>query len=306
LTAAKGILKTVQQTKSTAFMKLTLIKVVVIALLVGGMHHQGLSQLVGDTFAAAKQSKTATWVITHSDSPGLASMGADGKPDGACFDLMNAFAAHIKAKTGITITMKYQTENATDFTLFLKTVKDAKGGVFGLSNTTITEERKRAYRFSPPFIKNISMLISNSKAADLKDLKSISTSFADYTAITIKGSTNENRILSIRDKYYPKMQIENVSSFAKAVERVAADPKTFTCVDFTYYLKAIQSKKPIKRLTIGDEEGEEFGIVMPLSNDWSEQLAGFMSKEFLSGPQFNKIITDHLGQSVLKFTRKTK
>ena len=56
----------------------------------------------------------------------------------------------------------------------------------------------------------------------------------------------------------------------------------------------------------GDEEGEEFGIVMPLSNDWSGQLTGFMSKEFLSSPQFNKIITDHLGQSVLKFTRKTK
>jgi ABC-type amino acid transport substrate-binding protein len=287
-------------------MKLTSIKTILVITLLICLEDQALAQLVGDTFAAAKQSKTATWVITHSDSPGLASMGADGKPDGACFDLMNAFAAHIKTKTGITVTMKYQTENATDFTLYLKTVKDSKGGVFGLSNTTITEERKKAYRFSPPFIKNISMLISNSKAPDLKDFKSISTSFADFTAITIKGSTNEARILSIRDKYYPKMSIEYVSSFAKAIDRVAADPKTFTCLDFTYYLKAVQSKKPIKRLSIGDEEGEEFGIVMPLSNDWSEQLTGFMNKEFLNSPQFNKIITDHLGQSVLKFTRKTK
>jgi Bacterial extracellular solute-binding proteins, family 3 len=287
-------------------MKLTLSKIALIAVLIGLPNCNTFAQLVGDTFAAAKQSKSATWVITHSDSPGLASMGADGKPDGVCFDLMDAFASHIKTKTGITVTMKYQTENASDFTLFLKNVKESKGGVFGLSNTTITQERKKAYRFSPPFIKNISMLISNSKSPDLKDLKSIATAFVDYTAVTIKGSTNEARILSIRDKYYPKMSIEYVPSFLKAVERVAADPKAFTCVDFTYYLKAIQSKKPIKRQTIGDEEGEEFGIVMPLSNDWSDQLTGFMSTEFVNSAQFNKIITDHLGQSVLKFTKKTK
>lgn len=287
-------------------MKLNLVKAAVITVLIGCIHHSVLAQLVGDTFAAAKKSKSATWVITYSDSPGLASMDADGKPDGVCFDLMDAFASHIKTKTGIAVTLKYQTENASDFTLFLKNVKEAKGGVFGLSNTTITQERKKAYRFSPPFIKNISMLISNSKAPDLKELKNISTAFADFTAVTIKGSTNEARILSIRDKYYPKMSIEYVSSFAKAIERVAAEPKTFSCLDFTYYLKAVQSKKPIKRQTVGDEEGEEFGILMPLSNDWSEQLTGFMNAEFLSSPQFNKIITGHLGQNVLKFTRKAK
>jgi Bacterial extracellular solute-binding proteins, family 3 len=285
-------------------MKSNFTKTVIAVVLIAGMQSVACAQLIGDTYAAAKQSKTATWVITHSDSPGLAAMSADGKPSGVCFDLMSAFADYVKTKTGITVTMKYQTENATDFTMYLKEVKNAKGGVFGLSNTTITTERKREYRFSPPFIKNVSMLVCNAKVPDLKDIKDISSS--GLTAITIKGSTNEARILKIRDKYFPKMQIEYVSSFSKAMERVITDSKTFTCIDFTYYLKAIQSKKPVKRQIVGDEEGEEFGIIMPASNDWSGLLTEFMNEEFMKSGKFNKIITDNLGQSVLAFTKKVK
>jgi ABC-type amino acid transport substrate-binding protein len=283
-------------------MKLNFIKTSGVIVLMMWAHTRTYAQLVGDTYAAAKQSKTATWVVTHSDSPGLANWGADGSPSGVCFDLMAAFAEYVKTKAGITVSMKYQTQNATDFTLYLKQVKEAKGGVFGLSNTTITAERKKAYRFSPPFIKNVSMIVCNSKAPDWADVKEVAAQ--NLTAITIKGSTNEARVLKIRDKYSPKMQIEYVSSFAKALDRVATDPQTFACLDFTYYLKAIQSKKPIKRQVIGDEEGEEFGIIMPLSNDWNELLNDFMDEEFMKSAKFNKIITDNLGQSVLAFTRK--
>lgn len=262
------------------------------------------AQLQGDTFTNAKSTKKATWVITHSDSPGLATINAAGKQEGVCFDIMTEFANYVKSKTGIEVTMKYQTVDANDFTAFLKNVKDGKGGVFGLSNTTITDERKKTYHFSPPFIKNVSMILSNSSVPDLTDFKSISTSFAGMKAITIKGSTNEARLLDIKKKYYPAMVVEYVPSFAKAIDRIASDPKTFTCQDFTYYLKAVQAGKQIKRHAIGDEDGEEFGIIMPLSNDWNPLLTEFMNSGFTTSVQFNKIITNHLGQSVLKFIKK--
>lgn len=262
------------------------------------------AQMQGDTYANAKNTKKATWLITHSDSPGLAEMNAAGKPEGVCFDIMTEFANYVKTKTGIEVTMKYQTLDANDFTAFLKNVKDGKGGVFGLSNTTITEERKKTYHFSPPFIKNVSMILSNTSVPELTDFKSISTTFANMKAITIKGSTNEARILDIKKKYYPAMVVEYVPSFAKAIDRVASDSKTFTCQDFTYYLKAVQAGKQIKRHAIGDEDGEEFGIIMPLSNDWNPLITEFMNSGFTSSVQFNKIITNHLGQSVLKFIKK--
>jgi ABC-type amino acid transport substrate-binding protein len=274
-----------------------------LALIFTALSFSLFAQLKGDTYAQAQQTKTATWVITHANSPGLAETDATGKQTGLCFDIMTSFAAFVKTKTGITVTMKYQTENANDFTAYLKQVKDAKGGVFGLSNTTITAERKKAYNFSPPYIKNISMILSHPSVPELTALDKIATTFAGLKAITVKGSTNEARILNLKTKYFPAMQIEYVSSFSQVIDRVASDPKTFCDMDFTYYLKGLQAGKKTKRHAIGDKPDEEFGIIMPLSNDWSPLMTEFMNT-FTSGSEYNKVVTKHLGQSVLQFIKK--
>lgn len=260
------------------------------------------SQLKGDTYAQTQQTKAANWVVIYSDSPGLAETDATGKPDGLCFDLMDAFATYVKTKTGIAITMTYQSES--DFTSYLNKVKIAKGGVFGLSNTTITAERKKAYNFSPPYIKNVSMILSHPSVPELTAIDKISTTFAGLKAVTVKGSTNEARILNLKAKYYPALQVEYVSSFSQVIDRVASDPKTFCDMDFTYYLKGLQSGKKTKRHAIGDKPDEEFGIIMPLSNDWSPLMTEFM-KTFTTGPEYNKVVTKNLGQSVLQFIKKS-
>jgi ABC-type amino acid transport substrate-binding protein len=275
----------------------------VLAFLFTSFYSPLFAQLKGDTYAQAQQTKTTTWVITHANSPGLAETDASGKPTGLCFDIMNSFAAYVKTKTGITVTMKYQIENANDFTGYLNQVKAAKGGVFGLSNTTITAQRKQAYNFSPPYIKNISMILSHPSVPELTALDKIATTFAGLKAVTVKGSTNEARILNLKTKYFPAMQIEYVSSFSQVIDRVASDPKTFCDMDFTYYLKGLQAGKKTKRHAIGDKPDEEFGIIMPLSNDWSPLMTEFMNT-FTSGSEYNKVVTKHLGQSVLQFIKK--
>ena len=271
-------------------------------VLVCFFHVSTFGQLKGDTYASAKESKKATWVLTYSDSPGLASMNGD-KPEGLCYDLMNEFAKYVKEKKGITVTLEYKADDPNDFSKFLSVVKASRGGVFGLSNTTITAERKKSYTFSPPFLKNVSMILTSNRIPELTDIKNISTAFAEMKAVTVKGSTNEARILEIKKKYYPTMIIEYTSSFAKSIDAIAANPKMFASADFTYYLKALQAGKTIKRHAIGDEDGEEFGIIMPVSNDWNPLLTEFMNSGFINSVQFNKIITNHLGQSVLNFTK---
>lgn len=263
-------------------------------------------QLQGDTYAGAKQSKKASWTITYSDSPGLATF-VNEKPDGICYDLMEEFAKYVKTKAGIDVTLTYaKVDDPANFTDFLATVKQAKGGVFGLSNTTITAERKKSYNFSPSFLKNVSMIVTNSAVPEITDLKNVPSTFGSLKAVVVKGSTNEARVLDLKKKYLPNLEIESSASFLKSIETVAVDKTTFTSVDFTYYLKALQARKPIRRHAIFDETGEEFGIIMPLSNDWNPLLTEFMKSGFIESSQYNKIITDHLGQSVLTFIKKIK
>ncbi|MFM7431501.1 MAG: transporter substrate-binding domain-containing protein, partial [Flammeovirgaceae bacterium] len=201
-------------------------------------------QLQGDTYAAAKQSKKASWTITYSYSPGLATL-VNGKPDGICYDLIQEFAKYVKTKAGIDVTLTYaKVDDPANFTEFLSTVKQAKGGVFGLSNTTITAERKKSYNFSPPFLKNVSMIITNNSVAEITDIKNLPASFGPLKAVVVKGSTNEARVLDLKKKYLPNLVIESSSSFLKSIETVATEKNTFTSTDFTYYLKALQARKP--------------------------------------------------------------
>lgn len=257
------------------------------------------AQYSGDTYAQAKQTKKANWVFTISEAPGFAAESG-GNITGICPDIMQGFADYIKKTQGIDVVIKAQTENAKDFPKFLETVKNSKGGVFGLSNTTITEERKSFYNFSPPYITNIGMIITHSSVPTVNDLAEISEKFKGMTAVTVKNSTNEKRILDIKKNYFPGLQIKYVPSFLDAMEIVSKDPKAFTNVDFTYYFEAVKNRHPIKRHPGGDDPTEQFGIIMPKSNDWSPLLEAYMNS-LVGTTEYKKIILDNLGQSALKF-----
>jgi len=277
------------------------IKALFTLLLFIGFTTNLIAQLSGTTYASAKSSKKANWVYTISESPGFASTDQTG----ITFDIMNAFEKWVEENKGIQVTTTYKSPNANDFTKFLEVVKNSKGGVFGLSNTTITSQRKSVYNFSPPYITNIGMILTNSSVNTLSSLSAISNEFAGMTAVTVKNSTNENRLLDIKSKYYPALKIQYVPSFQQAVDMIIKDPKLFANVDFTYYLDGVQNRKPIKRHAAGDDQTEQFGIIMPKSNDWAPLLAEFM-KGFVDSTEYKKVIMSNLGPSAIKFFETLK
>ena len=264
------------------------------------------AQLKGDTYTSAKQKKAANIVYTYAEAPGFASKDASGKMTGICIDLMDKFVVFVKTKYGINITVKYESAKPDDFTYFLNEVKRANGGVFGLSNTTITQARKKEYNFSVPYIINIGMILSNKSVATMNTLSDIGTVFAGMSAVTVKNSTNEKVLLDIKAKYFPTLKIEYVSSFGLVSKKILSDPRKFANLDFTYYLDAIKSNKPVKRHPGGDTSTEKFGIIMPKSNDWVPVLDEFMNSGFIGSVEYRKIISNNLGSNALKFLDNMK
>jgi putative glutamine transport system substrate-binding protein len=259
------------------------------------------AQLKGDTYASAKQKKSANVVYTYAEAPGFAAKDASGNVRGICVDLMGEFVDYVKTKHGISMTVSYKSAKPDDFTYFLNEVKTANGGVFGLSNTTITEERKKQYNFSVPYITNIGMILSNKSVQTVNKLSEIGLVFNGMTAVTVKNSTNEKFLLDVKSKYFPEMKIEYVASFGIVSEKILADSKKFANLDFTYYLDAIKTNKPIKRHPGGDSSAEKFGIIMPRSNDWAPILNEFMNSGFVGSVGYRKILSDNLGSNALKF-----
>ncbi|MTI23256.1 transporter substrate-binding domain-containing protein [Fulvivirga sp. RKSG066] len=278
-------------------MKIKIFLTLCLALVVSTLS----AQLTGSTYASAKSSGSATWVITYSEAPGFASSNKSG----ITFDIMRDFEEWVENGKKINVTVKYEVKDAKNFTSFLETVKKSKGGVFGLSNTTITDARKKVYNFSPPYITNIGMIVTNSEVKTMVDLSNIANDFAGMTAVTVRQSTNEKRLLDLKAKYYPGMKVEYVPSFQEAIDRVVNDPTKFTNVDFTYYIDGIQNRKPLKRHAVGDDPTEQFGIIMPQSNDWAPLLAEFM-EGYTVTTEYKKIIMKNLGPSAMKFFETLK
>jgi putative glutamine transport system substrate-binding protein len=257
------------------------------------------AQYSGDTFAKAKQTKTANLTYVYSESPGFAAE-INGEVQGVCVDVMSDFEFYLLDNYGITVNSKMEKAHANNFTAYLNAVKKSSNGVFGLSNTTITQKRKAEYKFSPPYITNIGMMLSNEALPTLNDMSKIADVFAGKKAVTVKGSTNEDQILKIKKNYFPNLTIEYVNSFDEVLAKIVNSSDYFTNIDFTYYLDATKSKKPIKRHPAGDQTAEEFGIVMPKNSDWDKPFQEFLTEAYRTSPSYRKIIAEHLGRNALQ------
>ncbi|GAA5040532.1 hypothetical protein GCM10011506_41180 [Marivirga lumbricoides] len=257
------------------------------------------AQATGDSFATALKNKSANLVYIYSEAPGFAAEKG-GKVEGVTVDVMRDFEAFLLDKYGITVQSTINKQHANNFTTYLSAVKRSSGGVFGLSNTTITEARKRAYTFSPSYISNIAMLLTHKDVPTLGSLQQIAEAFKGKTAITIKETTNEDEILKIKAKYMPALKIEYVNYFDEAMVKISNSTDYFTNVDFTYYLNALNTKKPVKRHPVGDNATEEFGIIMPKNSDWVEPFNEFLNEDYQTGSNYRKIIATHLGPNALQ------
>lgn len=270
----------------------------VLSILIG-FASVGLKAQTGDTFANALKTKKANLTYIYSEAPGFASE-QNGKVKGVCVDIMGDFEFFLLDKYGITVKSTMNTQHANNFTNYLNAVKKSTNGVFGLSNTTITDNRKKEYTFSPPYITNIAMLLTHENVATLGDLTKISEVFAGKTALTIKGTTNEDQILKIKANHFPDMKVEYVNYFDEAMVKISNSQDYFTNVDFTYYLDALNKKKPIKRHSGGDRTAEKFGIIMPKNSDWVKPFNEFLTEAYQTSSSYRKIIAQHLGPNALK------
>jgi putative glutamine transport system substrate-binding protein len=180
--------------------------------------------------------------------------------------------------------------------------KKSTGGVFGLGNITITDERKKEVKFSPPIITNFAILITQSNVPTLAKLEDIPTTFGALTAYTAKGTTNEKRILELKQKYFPAMKVSTATTSQEVLEKMFADPNGFAYLDLAFYMEAVQLKKNVKRHPIGDKAAEQFGIVMPANSDWAPLIEEFFKANggYVNTKEYKTILIRHLGESGVK------
>jgi len=262
----------------------------------------GFSQgLKGDTWAEALKNKQASVILTNVHLANF-SESKDGKGSGVCFDIMDDFAAYVKDKYGVKVTYKYRpVSNTANFQLFLSAVESSEGGVFGLGDITITEERKKTFDFTPPYFANRAVLVTQKKVPQLTSLSKIPTTFKGMKAISQGGTTHDKRLKDLQKKYQSFEIVYGATSVDKTF-RVLTSPRFFTYIDLPNYLQLSSEGKDIKRHAVGDVKGESYGFIMPKGSDWAPIITEFFEADggYVKSDDYNRVLSKNLSAEVVR------
>lgn len=255
----------------------------------------------GDSWANVKSVKSGTISLSYVETPSFVYKDKGGNLTGVCVDIMNDFVKWVNSTKGVNLSSKFVGDGSSFRGMYDKT-KTGNGGVIGLGNITITEERKKEVKFSPPFIQNFAILTTQTTAPTLLKLEDLSKTFPNFTAYTAKGTLNEKRIQDLKQKYYPSMKVSVQTTSQEVLEKIFADAHGVAYLDMAFYIEAVQMKKPIKRHPIGDKAEEQFGLIMPLNSDWSAVLGEFFKANggYMNSKEYKTILVKHLGEAGVK------
>ncbi|WP_159453715.1 substrate-binding periplasmic protein [Ohtaekwangia koreensis] len=254
----------------------------------------------GDSWSKVKSKGSGMLTIVYYDQAGLI-QNVNGKMKGVCVDILSDFAEYIKAKHGANLTINYAGEEH-DFSTFLK-VSQSTPNILGVTNTSITDERKKIMKFSPPFMTTQLVLLTNQKTPALTKLEDLPKTFQGFTAQVITGSTHVKYIDKIKKQYYPQLNVVYAPSSESVIKNLSSNTKVFSILDFTEYVGVVRKKLPVKRHDVDLGSAEELGFIMAKQTDWDQVWNEFLTTDYRKSVRYKKIIADNLGSTFLNLVR---
>lgn len=240
--------------------------------------------LAGPDFHGALASGRAAPVFAYVPAPGFA-YRQDGRLTGVTVELLRDFAAFLRAQYGLAVAPCWLEQ--PDWRAFYAQVRDGHGGVFGVGNVTITQARRAELAFSPPYLRNIAVLVSHRDVAELGAMDELGNAFAGLTALEFTGTLHAQRIQALATTWMPGLRREGVDSNEVLVRRIA-EGGHFGYMDAYNYWRAVDAGLPLRRHAVADDGAETFGVILPRDGGWQTAIDAFFAAGggYASGARF--------------------
>jgi len=254
----------------------------------------------GDSWKTVNSKGNGTLGVVYYPQPGLI-YEEGGKMKGVCTEILTDFVVFVQTKYNKKVTVQYLgAENV--YSEFLK-VCQTTSDILGVTNVTITDERKRLFKFTPAFLSNEETLITHKDAPTVESLQKIGTALNGYTAKMVVSSVHIKYIEQIKKNYMPSLQYNTGPSGSEILKEISTNPKLFTILDFTEYVDATRNKLPIKRQNVKVGELQELAFIMSKQTDWDKVWAEFLTPEYRKSEKYRKVIATNLGGAYLNMLK---
>ncbi|MEQ8908282.1 MAG: transporter substrate-binding domain-containing protein [Vicingaceae bacterium] len=225
-----------------------------------------------------------------------------GELKGIEVDILNYFVKWVEEEKGIKIKLVYQEPQT--FEKLLKHIELGKKNTIGLGSVTVTEKRKERFSFTAPYLRNVSVLITNGGLPTVRSEEDLENLVNGYYAVTVKGSLHASHLNDLRNKYRAN---ENTIRYVKdqnaVIREVANSARYYAYVDIINFWKYMKnSDKYVKVHKNANIRNEFFGLIFPNSSGWLNPFNEFMESGFgfTATKDYHEILEKHLGYEVIE------
>jgi Histidine kinase/Bacterial extracellular solute-binding proteins, family 3 len=243
-------------------------------------------------FANKKGTVTALWY----DIEPFIYKNSVGQLEGVEYEIMESLKTYLKNRYGIELSVNWV--NARSFENIYEQVKQTKqNGVFGWSYYSITPERKKEVQFSPPYMPDLNIVVTNSSEPVYATAQELTGKLKDMQAYTMANTTMDEDVLSLKNNFDKELKVARQYDDYDVMRNIAADRKGFGYVPLSVYIVGLQKGIKVKRQNVLSTRREGFAAVMPLHSDWKQLVDEyFNTEEFMN--KAGNIVTKYLGTEV--------
>lgn len=246
---------------------------------------------------ARKKGKANLTVHWYESKPFIYRNGRE-QLEGVEYDLVEGFRKFVVDKYKVDLTLTWKEANSFSDTYRL--VKESAEPVLGVSAFSITPEREQEVSFAPPYMADISVMISSQNVPATESIDDFKRIFKGLTAITIKGTTYEQDLLRLKKETGIDFSIRYIPSDDNILRTVELTPDTFGFIDLPVYMMMFSADPSInvKRQNHYPVKRRGYSIIYSHGSDWGVPVAEYFES---IKPQFEKMISPYIDLELYQF-----
>ncbi|MGM9511603.1 histidine kinase [Larkinella sp. GY13] len=251
--------------------------------------------LRGDSWAEVRKRRGGVVTVVWDQVEPFAYRDSTGRLAGIEVELLENFRQFVKRRYGFELTLHWVYGGG-----FIQTYNRVRTspqpGVFGLGNFSVTPDRQREVQFTPPYMPDLSVLITHPSAPNYASARDFITALPNLRAYTMRHTTMAQDIDSLRRGFYPTLPVTTVNNDLTVMRHVIHHPNAFSYMPLSLYLLGRKRGLPVKRQTVLMSERPGYAAIYPLKSDWGEPMRAYADAP---GAQniTNQIIRKYLSES---------
>ena len=265
-------------------------------------------------FLFAQKIKSNSWAETKTSGSGVLTFywfesrpfiykNEVGQLMGIEHDVMLGFTQYLKAKHGISLQVQWI--EAAGFQNVIDRVGQSTEPCFGASAFSITDERKKTVDFSPTYMADIMVMISNKDIRMMESVEDFYKTFSSLTAITIKGTTYEKDLVNLRKNFEIPFTIEYIPSAQNILQAVERKSNAFGFIDLPIYLMYFSNNPTVnvRRQNYYPVKRKGYGLAVKKNSDWLIPLSEYIMQPGFKA-EFENIMPHYLDLQLYKFVEE--